>query len=206
MMMPTFLTATEMTTARQLIADNPRLEGFVPGEGSLTPAFTLVSEAPGRVEAQTGHGFMGPAGQKLNEWLAFLDVTRNDIYMTGAVRGRPFTETNGRKRDRKPSKKEEAAFAPLLDGELARLPKDHDLLVPLGNTGLQRLLGNQVKIGDVHGRCFSHAIRYWDGQTYQWTEREYRICAMYHPSYVRRFPKMQATASADLAALKAVLD
>lgn len=203
--MATFLTTAEINTAKQLIEDNPRLEGFVPGEGTLEPQFTLVSEAPGRIEAETGHGFMGPAGQKLNEWLKTLGITRDQIYMTGAVKGRPFTEKNGRKSDRKPSKKEEAAFAPLLDNELAKLPKGHDLLVPLGNTGLQRLLGNAVKIGDVHGESLTHAIRYWDGQTYQWTAREYKIFAMYHPSYVRRFPRMQEPAAADLKALKSVL-
>lgn len=190
---------------KNMIDANDKLEGFVPGEGSLTPQFTIVSEAPGRVEAQTGHGFMGPAGKTLNEWLAKLDVTRDQIYLTGAVRSRPFNERNGRKSDRKPTKKEEQAFAPLLDFELGQLPVNHDLLIPLGNTGLQRLVGTSVKIGDVHGQLFNSAIRVWNGKKYEWSQRQYPIVALYHPSYVRRFPKMATTANEDLKHLKSIL-
>lgn len=152
--MATFLTPELIQQAKRLIESAAQLEGFVPGEGSLTPRFTIVSEAPGRVEAETGHGFMGPAGQELNTWLAELDVTRDEIYMTGAVRARPFATLKGRKRDRKPTRAEENAFAPLLDAELAALPAANDLLVPLGNTGLQRLIGLVKPSGTAMASCF----------------------------------------------------
>ncbi|MBT9672157.1 uracil-DNA glycosylase [Secundilactobacillus kimchicus] len=203
--MATFLTPELIQQAKRLIESAAQLEGFVPGEGSLTPRFTIVSEAPGRVEAETGHGFMGPAGQELNTWLAELDVTRDEIYMTGAVRARPFATLEGRKRDRKPTRAEENAFAPLLDAELAALPAANDLLVPLGNTGLQRLIGPGETVGNRHGQLFSSAIRYWQGDHYEWTQRQYRLFAMFHPSYTRRFPSKRALLAADLATLRQLL-
>lgn len=203
--MATFLTRQLIDTARQIVAESPALEGFVPGEGSLTPQFTVVSEAPGKVEAQTGHGFMGPAGQELNYWLAELGVTRDEIYLTGAVRARPFSETNGRKKDRKPTAAEEQAFAPLLDFELASLPAKNDLLVPLGNTGLQRLLGKSEKVGTVHGQLIRRPVRYWDGGHYRWSKRQYLLFTMFHPSYVRRFPSQRPLVMADVARLKQIL-
>lgn len=203
--MSTFFTPDMMQQAHEIMIMNKRLEGVVPGEGTFSPVFTVVSEAPGRVEAETGHPFMGPAGKTLDDWLTKLGLTRKNVYLTAAVRSRPFTEKAGRKSDRKPTKQEEHDFAPLLDYELSHLPEDHDLLIGLGNTGLQRLLGNTVKIGDVHGELLHAPIQVWNGTEYEWSKRTYPIVALYHPSYVRRFPKMAAVAEADLVKLKQII-
>ncbi|GEK28637.1 uracil-DNA glycosylase [Furfurilactobacillus siliginis] len=204
--MATFLTDLMIEQAKQLINENPKLEGFVPGEGSLTPKFVLVSEAPGAKEAELSYGFQGPAGRELNRWLELLGVTRDEIYMTGAVRARPFDETNGRKRDRKPSRAEIADFAPLLDFELSQLP-DNTLLVPLGNTGLQRLLGNRLTITKIHGDLIKSPVLEYHLATKKYlpSKRVYPILPLFHPSYSRRFPSKRPLIDADLAVLKELL-
>lgn len=204
--MATFLTDSMIKQAKQLIASNPKLEGFVPGEGSLTPKFVLVSEAPGAKEAVLSHGFQGPAGDELNRWLAELGVTRDEIYMTGAVRARPFDENNGRKRDRKPSRAEIADFAPMLDFELSQLP-ENTLLVPLGNTGLQRLLGNRLMISKIHGELVKAPVLEYHPTTNQYlpSKRIYPVLPLFHPSYSRRFPSKRPLIDADLAVLKELL-
>ncbi|MGV0168180.1 uracil-DNA glycosylase [Furfurilactobacillus sp. WILCCON 0119] len=203
--MATLLTTEEIKTAKEWIAESPTLEGFVPSEGSLTPRFVLVSEAPGATEAAVGHPFQGPAGATLDDWLAKIGVTRDELYLTGAVRARPFSETNGRKRDRKPTSAEIAQFAPLLDHELAALTGR--LLVPLGNTGLQRLLGNKLKISQVHGQLLKSPIMEWHPATkrFQPGKTTYSILPLFHPSYIRRFPGKQELVAADLAMLQSIM-
>ncbi len=204
--MATFLTPALIQRAHELIDANDHLEGFVPGEGSLTPKLVLVSEAPGAKEAELSHGFQGPAGTELNKWLASLGITRDEIYMTGAIRARPFTETNGRKRDRQPTQAELKAFAPLLDHELAALPSG-TLLVPLGNTGLQRLLGNKMKITQVHGELMKMPILTFHVAINQFKPgaRTYSLFPLFHPSYVRRFPSKRTLVEDDLKMLKTLL-
>ncbi|GLB46048.1 uracil-DNA glycosylase [Philodulcilactobacillus myokoensis] len=203
--MATFLNPSEIKMAKQIASKNPRLEGFVPGSGSLTPRFTILSEAPGRIEIKVGKGFMGPAGKQLDQWLKLLGITRDQIYITGVVRSRPISIKNGRKRDRKPTKQEMFDYAPILDYELSQLPKENDLLVTLGNTGLQRLLGDHFKIGDVHGKLLKRQIRVRRGNQYGLSSRTYRIFPTYHPSYARRFPSKRPVAEADMQKLKQII-
>lgn len=204
--MATLLTSKQQRFGRQLVQRFDQLEGFVPGEGPHNPVFVLISEAPGRVEVQVGHPFQGPAGTELDRWLTLLGLTRSQVYMTGAVRSRPYLiGKTGLKRDRRPSRAEIIASAPLLDSELAQL-KDH-LLVPLGNTGLQRLLGRQQKISAVHGQLLRMPIQGWDEERQQFTRTAttYPIFPLYHPSYSRRFNKMVPVVNRDLARLDAIL-
>ncbi|GEO73596.1 uracil-DNA glycosylase [Levilactobacillus namurensis] len=204
--MTTLLTADQLELGRDLPLKFGQLEGFVPGEGAPDPLFVVVSEAPGKVEARVGHPFQGPAGTTLDQWFAQLGVTRDQLYLTGAVRSRPYTVgPTGLKRDRKPTQAEVIASAPLLDAEL-QLLAGH-LLVPLGNTGLQRLLGSATKIGTVHGQLLERPIRYWDADSarFKLTATTYPIFPLFHPSYARRFKKVRPMVTADLAALKAYL-
>lgn len=204
--MASLLTAAQQAQGRAICSQFENLEGFVPGEGCLTPALVMVSEAPGKVEAQVGHPFQGPAGRELDRWLTVLGLTRAQVYLTGAVRSRPYQlGPTGLKRDRRPTPAEIAASAPLLDAELQQLSSR--LLVPLGNTGLQRLLGSKVKISAVHGQLLEQPIRHWSAtdQRFELTTTNYRIFPLYHPSYSRRFKKILPTVNADLDALKQYL-
>ncbi|MFC6295317.1 uracil-DNA glycosylase [Lactiplantibacillus daoliensis] len=204
--MATLLTAEQQAQGRELLTQFDHLEGYVPGEGSLDPVLVMVSEAPGRVEVAVGHPFQGPAGTELNRWLTELNLTRDQIYLTGAVRSRPVKlGATGRKSDRRPTRAEVEASAPWLDAELAQL-QGH-LLVPLGNTGLQRLLGPQAKISAVHGQIVKAPIRQWSVQDQRFvlSGSDYSIFPLYHPSYSRRFKKILPTVEADLAVLKQYL-
>ena len=89
------------------------VEGFVKGKGPKTPAILLIGEAPGENEAIKGIPFIGRAGDELSKSLASIGLTREDVYMTSAVRSRPYVwrekkERNGeltkRKYNRPPTK------------------------------------------------------------------------------------------------------
>lgn len=130
-----------------------QLEGFLSGQGPENPKFMLLGEAPGETEIHNGIPFSGRAGKQLMDFLERIQVKREEVYITSAVRSRPYKwrekkERNGemiqKKYNRTPNQGEILAHAPLLDYELENInPK---LIVTLGNIGLQRLTGKNKKI------------------------------------------------------------
>ena len=143
------------------------VEGFVYGEGPQKPELMLIGEAPGEFEAVDGIPFIGRAGKELMKSLDSIGLTRDDVYMTSTVRSRPYKWGEKRERDgtmtkrkynRPPTQKEILAHAPVLDYELANIePK---LIVALGNVGLQRLLGKDAKVTELHGQLLERSIRF----------------------------------------------
>ncbi|GEP24699.1 uracil-DNA glycosylase [Lentilactobacillus diolivorans] len=206
MKIQTILTSQWIDWGKQRSAEDPRLEGFVAGEGGLNPKILLLGEAPGDKEIKLGHPFMGPAGKELDRWLASLGLTREDIYITGVVSARPFSiGKTGRKSDRRPNNTEVKTWAPMFDYELAQFPGR--LLVPMGNASLQRLLGNKAKIGELHGQLLERPIQQFDKatNTFKLTQEARQIFPLYHPSYSKRFKNMKAVVDADSKRLEKLL-
>src|ERR1700728_1527564 len=58
----------------------------VPGEGPSRAPFMLVGEQPGDKEDLAGKPFVGPAGRMLNQALQDAGITREQTFVTGAVK------------------------------------------------------------------------------------------------------------------------
>ncbi|RYM05123.1 uracil-DNA glycosylase [Sporolactobacillus sp. THM7-7] len=170
------------------------VEGFVPGQGPDHPKIMLVGEAPGETEIKTGVPFSGRAGRELMGFLQKIGLTREKVFITSAVRSRPYRWREKKRRDgtvikrkdnRPPTQKEMLAHAALLDYEIKQI--DPDVIVPLGNIGLNRLIGPGMKITNVHGRLSLSPIRYlvdFSTATFGWTEKAYAIFPMFHPASI----------------------
>lgn len=172
-----------------------RLEGINSGSGPKHPKLMIIGEAPGRNEIVNNIPFSGDAGKELNKSLVQIGLTRDDVYITSAVRSRPyaikkvFSKRENKEvtkyPNRKPTKKEVLAHAPFLDYEMDYAqPK---LIVALGNTGLERLLGPGHKISEEHGKVIENTPilrlnRQKDG--YVWSKQKYTIFPEYHPAAV----------------------
>ena len=187
------------------------VEGFVYGEGPQKPKLMLIGEAPGEFEIVDGIPFIGRAGKELMKSLDSIGLTREDVYITSTVRSRPYKwgekrERNGtmtkRKYNRPPTQKEILAHAPVLDYELANIePK---LIVALGNVGLQRLLGKDAKVTELHGQLLERPVRFLpdlDSTTFEWTDRLYRIVPTFHPAAVFYRPSHRPDLEADWLAI-----
>lgn len=171
-----------------------QLEGFLSGQGPENPKFMLLGEAPGETEIHNGIPFSGRAGKQLMGFLERIHVTREEVYITSAVRSRPYKwrekkERNGeiiqKKYNRTPNQGEILAHAPLLDYELEEI--NPNLIVTLGNIGLQRLTGKNKKITDVHGQLLKQPIqKLKDMQSveFTWSEKEYQIFPTFHPASI----------------------
>lgn len=190
---------------QQRIADY-QVEGFVWGSGPEMPALMLVGEAPGENEVETGIPFTGRAGKELMASLASVGLAREDVYITSAVRSRPYKwgekrKRNGemveRKYNRAPNKKEIIAHAPILDEEIRAVKPP--LIVTLGNVGLQRLVGSQAKIMQLHGTLMETPIFYWNEEkgSFEKTAESYYIFPTFHPASVFYNPSVREHRDAD---------
>jgi DNA polymerase len=152
------------------------------GEGAASARLMLVGEQPGDKEDLAGRPFVGPAGRMLDKGLADAGIDRSVAYVTNAVKH--FKWTPGPERGghtvrihKKPDAAEVAACRPWLEAELEVVrPK---IVVCLGATAAQALLGRTFKVTQQHG---------------QWVEWPYEplATATVHPSSILRAPDAEA--------------
>lgn len=191
------------------------VEGFVYGTGPEEPVLLLIGEAPGEFELVDGIPFIGRAGTELMKSLSSIGLTREDVYMTSAVRSRPYRwgkkkERDGsmteRKYNRPPKQKEILAHAPLLDYEVLNIkPK---LIVTLGNIGLQRLLGREAKVTELHGQLLKGPVQYLENledEKFSWTDEVYTIMPTLHPASVFYRPSHRPAIESDWLKIGEVL-
>jgi DNA polymerase len=131
------------------------------GAGARGARIVLVGEQPGNDEDLAGAPFVGPAGRVLDEALATAGIDRDLCYVTNAVKHFKWTPRGKRRMHGKPNAAEIHACRPWLDAELALLRPT--VLVCLGATAAQALLGRGVRVTVDHGRPIatplaSHAL------------------------------------------------
>lgn len=136
--------------------------------GNPTAPICIVGEAPGEDEDLQGFPFVGRSGQLLDKFLmeAGLDV-KNDIYVCNILKCRPPN-------NRRPTDEESECCRPYLEEQLTLVnPK---VLITLGNTATENLLGLSQGITKLRGRFFN------------WSFQGKKTLAMptYHPSYLLR--------------------
>ncbi|MFA9430669.1 UdgX family uracil-DNA binding protein [Egicoccus sp. AB-alg2] len=121
------------------------------GEGAPDAELVLVGEQPGDREDQEGHPFVGPAGRELDRALESVGLGETAQYRTNAVKHFKWSERRGKRRiHEKPNRIEIRACLPWLQAELARTSPR--VLVLLGATAAQAVLGPQVKVTKARGR------------------------------------------------------
>lgn len=165
---------------------------FVPGEGKQhTPMLMLVGEAPGEQETLQRCPFVGKAGKNLDNFLQTLGICREDIYITNVVKVRPTKRSaRGRLSNRPPNRREKEVFTPWLLAEIDALCPG--MIVTLGNTPLQALMGESALIGGCHGQCLQ-------------TASGIPLFALYHPAAIIYNRALADTYQEDLLKLKACL-
>jgi len=143
------------------------------GEGPADASIVMVGEQPGDEEDQKGHPFVGPAGRLLDKAMKEAGLDRSKIYITNAVKHFKFEERGKRRIHAKPSGVEVSACRPWLEAELLVVkPK---LVVCLGATAAQALMGRDFRITSERGHFFPH----------RWAKE---LVATIHPSAILRAP------------------
>src|SRR5947208_15720350 len=143
------------------------------GEGRAQARAMLVGEQPGDSEDKAGRPFVGPAGKLLDKALEAAGIDRKLVYVTNVVKHFKWAPRGKRRLHEKPNAREIAACRPWLEAELAVLKPD--VLVCLGATAAQALLGKSFKVTQKHGEILQH-------------ELVRAIMATVHPSSILRAP------------------
>lgn len=143
------------------------------GEGLAGARIMFVGEQPGDQEDLAGKPFVGPAGQVFNKALAEAGISRDDVYVTNAVKHFKFVERGKRRIHEKPNGTEIAACRPWLEAE-ARIVRPK-VLVCLGGTAGQSVFGRAVKVMSERGKFVPH----------HWAEKAFLTI---HPSMILRIP------------------
>jgi DNA polymerase len=110
----------------------------------------MIGEQPGDQEDKQGRPFVGPAGKLLNKCLEEADIDRRKAYVTNAVKHFRWEPRGKLRINKKPSMKEIHACRPWLEAELETVRPE--LIVCLGATAAQSLLGSGFKITQSHGK------------------------------------------------------
>jgi len=144
------------------------------GEGPRRAQMILLGEVPGDEEDKQGKPFVGPAGRLLDDSLEEAGISRDEVYVTNAVKHFRWEPRGKRRLHKKPSWRQIEACRPWLHAEI--LVVKPAVLVCLGATAAQTMLGRDFRITKHRGEFFP-------GDEVNW------ITATYHPSAVLRAPE-----------------
>ena len=151
------------------------------GEGAAHAKVVLVGEQPGNDEDLAGKPFVGPAGRLLDAALEEAGIDRSQAYVTNVVKHFKWEPSGKRRLHKKPNSREIAACRPWLDAELGVLKPQ--VLVCLGATAAQALLGREFRVSQQHGQFVQSPLAKY-------------VVATVHPSSILRAPDDEARRAA----------
>ena len=167
-------------------------EDMVFGEGNPNARIMLVGEAPGAEETRLSRPFVGRAGKTLDEFLCVIGQERNDIYITNAVKFRPYrVSPKGTLSNRPPTGGEIKCMLPHLLREIEAVAPG--VVVTLGNVPLKCLVQKTgATIGAYHAKpmdaaAFSHT---------------FSLFPLYHPASIIYNQSLKSVYAQDLQKLK----
>jgi DNA polymerase len=158
------------------------------GEGPERARIMVIGEQPGAREDESGHPFVGPAGQLFDRALAEAGIARERLYVTNTVKHFKFEPRGKLRLHQRANAAEQAACRRWLDAELASVRPTRVLC--LGAMAAHAILGRGFRLLRERGRwreisAGMHAI------------------ATVHPSYLLR---MRDAADRDAAWKRFVAD
>lgn len=151
------------------------------GDGEVHAELMLIGEQPGDQEDLAGKPFVGPAGQVLTQALIEVGIEREKTYVTNVVKHFKWIPKGRVRLHQAPNAKEIAACRTWLDNELA-LIKPY-VIVCLGATAAQTLLGKQFRVTQQHGEFIASPLAPF-------------VTATLHPAAILRMPDPRVRESA----------
>ena len=147
------------------------------GEGRAKAELMLVGEQPGDKEDLAGRPFVGPAGALLDAALEEAGIDRKLVYLTNVVKHFKWEPRGKRRIHKKPNGVEITACRPWLEAEIEVVrPR---VLVCLGATAAQALLGNKFRVSQQRGEFVPSPLAEF-------------VSATVHPSSILRAPTDEA--------------
>ena len=152
-------------------------------DGNPKSRIMLIGEAPGANEDEEGLPFVGRAGALLDKMLGAIDLDRKKVYISNIINHRPPD-------NRRPTDDEIKRYLPFITKHIEIInPK---ILVLLGSTAMNALIGNEVVISKMRGK---------------WIEKKFGYCKTsviitFHPAFLMRQPAQKKMAWIDLKMIR----
>ena len=152
-------------------------------DGNPKSKIMIIGEAPGANEDQEGLPFVGRAGALLDKMLAAIDIDRKKVYISNIINYRP-------PENRRPTDEEIRRYLPFITKHIEIIsPK---ILVLLGSTAMNALIGNDIVISKMRGK---------------WIEKKFGNCktsviVTFHPAFLMRQPAQKKMAWIDLKMIR----
>ena len=152
-------------------------------DGNPKSKIMLIGEAPGANEDKEGLPFVVRAGILLDKMLASINLDRKKVYISNIINYRPPD-------NRKPTDEEIKRYLPFITKHIEIInPK---ILVLLGSTAMNALIGNEVVISKMRGK---------------WIERKFgnsktSVIITFHPAFLMRQPAQKKMAWIDLKMIR----
>ena len=152
-------------------------------DGNPKSKIMLLGEAPGFNEDQESLPFVGRAGALLDKMLASINLDRKNVYISNIINYRP-------PENRRPTDEEIKRYLPFVEKHIEIInPK---ILVLLGSTAMNALIGSEVVISKVRGN---------------WIEKKFGKCktsiiVTFHPAFLMRQPAQKKMAWIDLKMIR----
>jgi DNA polymerase len=153
----------------------------VPGEGLENAEIMFIGEAPGFHEDRQGRPFVGAAGQFLEELLASIGLSREEVYICNVIKCRPPG-------NRDPLPDEIEACKPFLDRQIELIQPR--LIVTLGRHSMARYFPN-ASISRIHGQP-----KRIGGRIYY---------PMFHPAAALHQPRWRSAVEEDMLKIPQIL-
>lgn len=148
------------------------------GEGLAGARVLFLGEQPGDQEDKAGRPFVGPAGRFLDKALEEAGIDRKAVYVTNVVKHFKWVPRGKKRIHQKPDAREQAACRPWLLAELRVIQPE--LIVCLGATAAQALLGKSFRVTKQRGEVLRHELG--------------PVLATVHPSSILRAPDDESRA------------
>ena len=158
-------------------------KNIVFSDGNPKSKIMLIGEAPGANEDDEGLPFVGRAGMLLDKMLAAINLDRKKVYISNVINYRP-------PENRRPTDEEIKRYLPFITKHIEIInPK---ILVLLGSTAMNALIGNDVVISKMRGK---------------WIEKEFGNCKTsviitFHPAFLMRQPAQKKMSWIDLKMIR----
>ena len=142
------------------------------GEGNPHAELVFVGEAPGESEDLAGRPFVGKAGEKLDEMIRAMGLSRGGVYIANVLKARP-------PENRTPLAQEMERCGPYLLAQLAIIrPK---AIVTLGGPATKLVLQSELGITRLRGVMREVTLGTADGHPYT-----VPVMPTFHPAYLLR--------------------
>ena len=158
-------------------------KNIVFSDGNPKSKIMLIGEAPGANEDDEGLPFVGRAGMLLDKMLTAINLDRKKVYISNIINYRP-------PENRRPTDEEIKRYLPFITKHIEIInPK---ILILLGSTAMNALIGNDVVISKMRGK---------------WIEKEFGNCKTsviitFHPAFLMRQPAQKKMSWIDLKMIR----